>query len=152
MNADAAAAVPPTREFTAAWAAYFFFAVGWLFWWPALIGLVLCYVKRGDAQTGFIDSHYDWLIRTFWISLAGYAIALAVIALGVWPILRDVITAAMRGQEWGAGASVQIDWSAILSTVGGALIGAIGIVVVWLWYLYRLLRGALRLQVAREVP
>jgi uncharacterized membrane protein len=37
--------------------------------WPSLIAVVLSYVKRGEAAGTFLQSHYRWLIRTFWFAL-----------------------------------------------------------------------------------
>src|SRR5689334_17181301 len=34
-----------------------------------LIGLILAYVKQGDAAGTWLQSHYRWLIRTFWFSV-----------------------------------------------------------------------------------
>ena len=33
------------------------------------LGVIVCYVKRGDAQGTWVASHFTWLIRTFWWSL-----------------------------------------------------------------------------------
>ena len=32
-----------------------------------LIGIIMAYVKRGDATGTWLASHYRWLIRTFWL-------------------------------------------------------------------------------------
>ncbi|HTP46969.1 MAG TPA: hypothetical protein VMQ50_08630 [Casimicrobiaceae bacterium] len=34
-----------------------------------LIGIIMAYVKRGEAEGSWLASHYRWLIRTFWFSL-----------------------------------------------------------------------------------
>src|SRR5262245_7605248 len=34
-----------------------------------IIGVIVCYVKRDDAQNTWVASHFRWLIRTFWYSL-----------------------------------------------------------------------------------
>jgi uncharacterized membrane protein len=34
-----------------------------------IIGIIMAYVKRGDAVGTWLASHYRWLIRTFWFSL-----------------------------------------------------------------------------------
>lgn len=34
-----------------------------------IIGIILAYVKRDDAQGTWVASHLRWLIRTFWWSL-----------------------------------------------------------------------------------
>lgn len=65
-----------------------------------LIGLVLAYINRGKAG-GWIESHYTYLIRTFWIALLYSFISvilmllligfLLAFATAVWVIVRCVI-------------------------------------------------------------
>lgn len=37
--------------------------------WPSIIAVILNYIKRGDAQGTWIESHFRWQIRTFWFGL-----------------------------------------------------------------------------------
>jgi len=67
-----------------------------------LIGLILAYVKRGDAAGTWLQSHYRWVIRTFWFSvlwnvvgwlavvtLIGIPIAIAIwVATTIWVLYR----------------------------------------------------------------
>lgn len=67
-----------------------------------IIGLILAYVKRGEAAGTWLQSHYRWLIRTFWFSvlwnilgwlavvtLIGIPIAIAIwIATTIWVLYR----------------------------------------------------------------
>ena len=65
-----------------------------------LVGIVIAYVNRGKAG-GWVDTHYTWLIRTFWIGLlfVFVSIILAVVAVGlllmvvmpIWVIVRCVV-------------------------------------------------------------
>ena len=34
-----------------------------------IVGVIIAYVKRGEAAGTWLASHYRWLIRTFWFSL-----------------------------------------------------------------------------------
>lgn len=65
-----------------------------------LVGIVIAYVNRGKAG-GWVDTHYTWLIRTFWIGLL-YAFVSAILAIvligflmmaavAVWVIVRCVL-------------------------------------------------------------
>jgi uncharacterized membrane protein len=45
---------------------------------PSIVAVVLSYVKRGETQGTFLESHYRWLIRTFWLAVLWGAIAVAV--------------------------------------------------------------------------
>ncbi|MEM5500095.1 hypothetical protein WNY59_00685 [Ahrensia kielensis] len=66
---------------------------------PAIIGLVMAYMNRGKAG-GFTETHYTWLIRTFWIGLL-YSLIAAIlifvmigmfvaIAVAIWAVIRVV--------------------------------------------------------------
>jgi uncharacterized membrane protein len=67
-----------------------------------LIALIIAYVKRDDAAGTWLQSHYRWLIRTFWFSvlwnivgwlavvtLIGIPIAICIwIATTIWVLYR----------------------------------------------------------------
>ena len=40
-----------------------------LFGWPSIIAVIINYVKRGEARGTWLESHFDWQIRTFWFAL-----------------------------------------------------------------------------------
>ncbi len=49
-----------------------------------IIGVIVAYVKRGDARGTWVASHFTWLIRTFWWSLLwGVIGALILVTLGL---------------------------------------------------------------------
>src|ERR1044071_8490058 len=52
-----------------------------------LIALIIAYVKRGEAAGTWLQSHYRWLIRTFWFSVLWNIVGwLAVVTLIGIPI------------------------------------------------------------------
>jgi uncharacterized membrane protein len=69
-----------------------------------VVGVIIAYVKRDDARGTWIDSHFTWLIRTFWwsllwdmlaviafITLIGIPIAIVIlVATSIWGIYRLV--------------------------------------------------------------
>lgn len=55
-----------------------------------LIGLVFAYLNRGKAG-GWIDSHYTYAIRTFWIGLL-YGFVSVILSLAVVGVLLTVLT------------------------------------------------------------
>lgn len=132
----------------AAWIAYILHAVGYLsvMMWPALAGLIVNYVKRGDARGGFADSHHEWLIRTFWYGLLWYLLSLGVLLWSAWPVLQSVLRLASA-----QGAFV-IDWATIFAVVGAAALGGTGLLLTWLWLIYRLIRGIVRLANSEPMP
>ena len=77
-----------------------------IFGWPSIIAVVINYVKRHDAKGTWLESHFQWQIKTFWyaflasivigalgavlaIVLVGFAIwAIGFFMLGIWAIYR----------------------------------------------------------------
>ena len=66
-----------------------------------IVAIVMAYLKRDEARGSFLESHYTWIIRTFWIGLAGaivggatmWMFGLGMIIVGaviVWYIYRVV--------------------------------------------------------------
>ncbi len=51
-----------------------------VFGWPSIIAVIINYVKRGDARGTWLESHFRWQIRTFWIALAW------VVVIGLAPV------------------------------------------------------------------
>jgi uncharacterized membrane protein len=53
-----------------------------------IVGVVLAYVWKGEAHADWESSHYDYMIRTFWIGLIGSVISfilmLVLIGFLVW--------------------------------------------------------------------
>ena len=103
-----ATATPPV---TAALLAYGLFAVAGvaglvssglhfiapLFHLLGIIGVIVCYVKRGDAQGTWVASHFTWLIRTFWFSMLwsviGWIVFVVFLIILIGPIIAAVIWA-----------------------------------------------------------
>jgi uncharacterized membrane protein len=49
-----------------------------------IVGVIIAYIKRGDARGSWLESHFTWLIRTFWWSLLwGLLAGLVLITLGL---------------------------------------------------------------------
>jgi uncharacterized membrane protein len=80
-----------------------------IFGWPSIVAVIINYVKRGDARGTWLESHFDWQIKTFWYAvlwsilvfivglpltlvIVGFGIwALGFFALGVWAIYRIIV-------------------------------------------------------------
>ncbi|MBV1690076.1 hypothetical protein KRR38_20915 [Novosphingobium sp. G106] len=68
----------------------------------AIVGVVLAYVWKGEAHADWESSHYQYLIRTFWIGLIGFFVSvlcmilligfLMLIAVGVLVLVRSVLS------------------------------------------------------------
>lgn len=87
-----------------------------------IIGVIVCYIKRGDAQGTWVASHLRWLIRTFWYSLL-----------------------------WGAVGGVIFVLLFVVFLLGPVLAFAIWAVAA-LWVLYRVIRGYLLFSQSKPIP
>jgi uncharacterized membrane protein len=67
-----------------------------------LIGVVLAYVWKGEPHAEWETSHYQYLIRTFWIGFGGLVLGIIltivligiflILAVSVWMIVRSVMS------------------------------------------------------------
>lgn len=79
---------------------YVLYLAGLVIGFSGIAGLVIAYINRGKAG-GFVETHYTWLIRTFWIGLLFAFVSfllmflligfLLIFATAVWFIARCVI-------------------------------------------------------------
>jgi uncharacterized membrane protein len=93
-----------------------------LFGWPSIIAVIVSYIYRGDARGTWLESHFTWAIRTFWIALA-IAVVVALVSAPLVLLL-------------GLGV---VTW-----IVGLGLLGV--------WAIYRIARGWLRLNSRQPAP
>jgi uncharacterized membrane protein len=126
------------------WAAYILHGAGLLMFWPALIGLAVNYAKYGDGPQAAIDTHHRYLRRTFWIGLtaiSGIAIALAIsLAMLLAHLGLDIHAIETDTAVQIKGLSLEHLWVGVLVAVA-----AFFLLVTWLWALFRLIRGMVRL-------
>lgn len=79
-------------------AVYALQAVGFLIGLSWIVGVVIDYLKIDAVRNTWLETHFNWQLRTFWIGLAGMIVAWALmivkigylVALGVtvWAIYR----------------------------------------------------------------
>ncbi len=114
-----------------------FFTVG-LTW---LVAIIINYVRRGDAQGTWLQSHFEWQINTFW-----YGIVMAIIATVLIFIGLPAGFAGLASEDPMSSFSL-LSLSGFLVFAGGAM---------WFfivcWHLYRIIRGWLHLASKRTVP
>lgn len=48
---------------------------------PTLVALIVCYIKRSEAQGTVYESHFDWMISTFWVAIVGTLVSGATVWL-----------------------------------------------------------------------
>ncbi|HEV2148568.1 MAG TPA: hypothetical protein VGR37_14285 [Longimicrobiaceae bacterium] len=95
------------------------------------VAVIINYVKRDEARGTWVESHFRWQIRTFWLSLLfGLLLGLVMVVLAV-----GTAGAASIGSDVG--------------TAGGALslglAGIVGGLAIFAWFVYRVIKGWLRL-------
>ena len=65
-----------------------------IFGWPSIIAVIINYVKRSDAKGTWLESHFQWQIRTFWyamlaslvIGVSGALLAIVLVGFAIWAI------------------------------------------------------------------
>jgi uncharacterized membrane protein len=71
-----------------------------------IIGGILAFVWKGEPHDGWMDSHYEYLINTFWIALAGTTLGVIltvtiilsfigiplIFGVGIWTTVRSVMS------------------------------------------------------------
>ena len=77
---------------------YVLYAIGVIFGLFSVAGVIVAYIKRGDVAGTLLESHFTWLIRTFWITLIAGIVGvillfvfigwIILIAVGIWYIWR----------------------------------------------------------------
>lgn len=81
-----------------------FILTAFLSGWPSIIAVILSYAKRSEVSGTYLESHFDWVISTFWyalfwliisilIALTFFGIPVAflmVVITGLWVIYRIV--------------------------------------------------------------
>lgn len=87
-------------------------ALSFIWGLPAIVGIIINYVKRDDAQGTIYESHFDWQIRSFW-----------------WGLL----------------------WAAIGAVLAIVLVGFVVMFIAWIWMIYRVVKGWLKLTEGKPV-
>lgn len=53
-----------------------------LFGWPSIIAVIINYVTRGNVRGSWLDTHWRWQLRTFWLA-AGWALLALVLVFTI---------------------------------------------------------------------
>lgn len=68
--------LPPGETTTMAHVVYGLFVLGtFTVGLAAIIGLIIALLKRRDVRGTWLETHYQWQIRTFWVLLLGWVVA-----------------------------------------------------------------------------
>ena len=137
---NASEAIPSSQAFTLVGVTYGLYGFGLFLVWPALIGVVIAYVKRKDVPE-ILASHYRWLINTFWWWLIAWTVIIGAMLVVVVPNALEIERTMKSG-------SINVPWE----LMGAGIFGGLGVAIVWLWVVYRLIRGAIRLSDGLAAP
>jgi uncharacterized membrane protein len=96
--------------------------LAFLYFVPTIAALIMAYIKRGEVRGTWMESHFEWQIQTFWLSLLGVLCAVVLLFVLAFTTGPEVL---------------------VLTYVVGP-----GVIV---WYIYRIVRGALALSNDRPV-
>ena len=88
---------------------------------PSIIAVIMNYARRSDTAGSYLESHFSWQIRTFWLALA-------------WMALAAIVSAPL-----------------VLLFGLGIVTFFIAAAVVGLWVIYRVARGWLALRDGRAI-
>jgi uncharacterized membrane protein len=138
---NASEAIPSSQAFTLVGVTYGLYGLGLFLFWPTLIGVIIAYVKRHDVP-GLLSSHYRWLIHTFWWWVVAWTVIIGTMLSVMIPHAIEIESAVKTEQFF------TIPWELI----GTAVLGGLGVLIVWLWVVYRLIRGAVRLNDGLAAP
>jgi len=81
-----------------------FIVTSFLAGWPSIVAVIINLVKRDDVRGTYLESHFNWQLRTFWYALLWVLVAVILaltfigiiiafplaIGLGVWVLYRIV--------------------------------------------------------------
>ena len=77
-----------TQNKTVATIIYALYAASLLIGITALAAIIMNYIKRDDVAGTWLESHFQWQIRTFWFSLLWSFVGFATLSVAVgWVIL-----------------------------------------------------------------
>jgi len=74
-------------------AVYALQAVGFFVGLTWIVAVVMNYVKRDDVRGTWLESHFDWQIRTFWWGLLWAVVGglLTLVVVGIAVLLADAV-------------------------------------------------------------
>ncbi|OQK16136.1 hypothetical protein AU255_13605 [Methyloprofundus sedimenti] len=50
---------------------------------PLLVGVAINFYKRNEVQGTWLESHFNWQIKTCWVAIAGIAVSGLTFAMGI---------------------------------------------------------------------
>lgn len=66
---------------------YICYLISIVFGITAILGVVIAYLQRGEVSGTWRESHYTWLIRTFWMGILFMAVSITLMVVGIGVLL-----------------------------------------------------------------
>ena len=130
------------------WAAYVLHVLGLFTLVTSIAGLIINYVKAGGSIEPKIDTHHRGMIRLFWIFSLLALLAFAIVMIGVVGVALSVVQGATEAGLRDLDELVRLLVDSLMQNRGvlaAAAIAGVLAVLSWVWALFRLLVGMIRL-------
>ncbi len=73
--------------------AYVMQTAGFVFWPAWLVGAVINYVKIDELRNTWLETHFNWQLRTFWGWLAGMILGFVLMVVKIGGLVYVAVTA-----------------------------------------------------------
>ena len=73
---------------------------------PLLVGVAINFLKRAEVEGTWLESHFNWQIKTVWVTLAGFALAglTFFVGIGLYILLPTLVYLVYR---------IAVGWTAL---------------------------------------
>ncbi|MFA5630019.1 MAG: hypothetical protein WC997_00795 [Porticoccaceae bacterium] len=71
---------------------YILQALSFLVGISAIAGVFINYLKRDEVKGTWLESHFEWQIKTFWYSLLGAFIGFVLLIIGIGVLILGAVT------------------------------------------------------------
>ncbi|MDV6315783.1 hypothetical protein [Idiomarina sp. HP20-50] len=79
---------------------YILYALSLIIPFASIAAVILAYLKRSESRGTWVESHFNWLIKTFWVAVVGTIIGIilmfvvigyfVLLAVTIWVIYRVI--------------------------------------------------------------
>lgn len=79
---------------------YILYALSLIIPFASIAAVILAYLKRSESRGTWVESHFNWLIKTFWVGVIGTIIGIilmfvvigyfVLLAVTIWVIYRVI--------------------------------------------------------------
>jgi len=71
---------------------YILQALSFLVGISAIAGVIINYLKRDDVKGTWLETHFNWQIKTFWYALLGWFIGFVLVIIGIGVLILGAVT------------------------------------------------------------